>query len=78
MTVKPGDVVSPIPVSQAQKAYSTYSLSVGASKDQWSIELYGENLSDARPQLYVSGNDGTNRITTSRPRTIGLRISTKI
>ena len=76
--VKPGDVVSPIPVSQPQKAYSTYSLSVGASKDQWSIELYGENLSDARPQLYVSGNDGTNRITTSRPRTIGLRISTKI
>ena len=78
VTVKPGDVVVPIPVSQNQAAYSTYSASIGVSKDQWSIELFGENLSDARPQLYVSGNDGTNRITTSRPRTIGLRVSTKI
>ncbi len=78
VTVKPGDVIAPIPVSQNQAAYSTYSASIGVSKDQWSIELFGENLSDARPQLYVSGNDGTNRITTSRPRTIGLRVSTKI
>lgn len=78
VTVKPGDVISPIPVSQKQASYSTYSASVGVSKDQWSVELYGENLSDARPQLYVSGNDGTNRITTSRPRTIGLRVTTKI
>ena len=78
VTVRPGDVIAPIPVSQQQKAYNTFSLSVGVSKDQWSMELYGENLSDARPQLYVSGNDGTNRITTSRPRTIGLRVSTKI
>lgn len=78
VVVKPGDVVAPLKASQPQAAYSTISVSAGVSKDNWSLELYGENLSDARPQLYVSGNDGTNRVTTSRPLTVGVRVGFKI
>ncbi len=75
VTVRPGDVTTPLPASFKQAGYSTFSASLGVSKDVWSIELYGENLSDARPDLYKSANDGELRVTTSRPRTIGLRVS---
>jgi iron complex outermembrane recepter protein len=75
VVVRPGDVIAPIPAAQKLNSYSTISASFGVSKDDWRIELFGDNLTDARPQLYKSGNDGENRTTTSRPRTIGLRFS---
>ena len=61
-------------ISNVDIRYQGSNASVGFITD----EPNGENLSDARPQLYVNGNDGTNRITTSRPRMVGLRVSTKI
>jgi outer membrane receptor protein involved in Fe transport len=76
--VRPGDVVVPIPAAQQLDSYNTISASFGVSKDEWRIELFGDNLTDERPELYKSGNDGELRTTTSRPRTIGLRISYKI
>ena len=76
--VNTGDVSTPLVTGQPQSAYTTFSASIGVSKDQWSLELYGENLSDARPQLFISGNDGINRTTTSRPLSAGLRASFKI
>lgn len=74
VTVKPGDIVTPLRGSQPQAAYNTISAAIGVNKGDWGIELFGENLSDARPELYKSGNDGELRITTSRPRTFGLRV----
>ena len=75
VTVKPGDVIVPLQGSLKQKSYTTLSASVGASKDNWTVELFGENLTDARPELYKSGNDGELRVTTSRPQTFGVRLS---
>lgn len=72
--VRPGDVIVPTPASLEQKAYTMVNASIGASKDNWSIELFGENLTNARPELFKSGNDGELRVTTSRPLTVGLRI----
>jgi len=77
VTVKPGDVVVPVNASFAQPSYSTISASVGFSKDNTTVELYGENLSDERPQLYTSANDGVRRVTTIRPLTVGVRLSFK-
>jgi iron complex outermembrane recepter protein len=76
--VNPGDVVSPISASLPQKAYNTLSLSLGVGKDGWGLELFGDNLTDERPELFRSANDGELRVTTSRPRTIGLRMSYKM
>lgn len=75
VTVRPGDVIKPLPVSQKLKAYSTVSASLGVRKDEWRVELFADNITDERPELYKSANDGEIRTTTSRPRTIGLRIS---
>jgi iron complex outermembrane recepter protein len=76
--VRPGDVIAPIPGAQRLGSYNTFSASFGVSKDEWRIEVFGDNLTDERPELYKSGNDGENRTTTSRPRTVGLRFSYKI
>ena len=73
--VSPGSVISPLPVAQKMAAYSTASAAFGVSKDEWRLEVFADNLTDARPELYKSGNDGELRVTTSRPRTIGMRIS---
>lgn len=78
VTVRPGDVIVPIQAAQNLGSYTTAGASFGVSKDEWRLEVFGENLTDERPELYKSGNDGELRTTTSRPRTIGLRFSYKI
>ncbi len=59
------------------KAYQTVDAGIGVIKDNWTIELYGENLSDTRAQLYANASDRVLRITTNRPRTVGVRFSSK-
>ena len=75
VTVKPGDVVVPLKGALVQDAYTTINAAIGVSKDEWTMELYGENLTDERPDMFKSGNDGELRVTTSRPMTIGVRLS---
>ncbi|MFN0044922.1 MAG: TonB-dependent receptor, partial [Sphingorhabdus sp.] len=58
VVVNPGDVVVPVPAAQQLDSYATFSASFGVSKDEWRIELFGDNLTDERPELYKSGNDG--------------------
>ena len=77
-TVRAGDIIVPLRGALPQRAYNTFSMSLGVSKDQWGIELFADNLTDERPELFRSGNDGELRTTTSRPRTIGLRASFKM
>ena len=59
------------------RAYQTLDAGVGVMKDNWTLELFGDNLSDKRAQLYANASDRVLRITTNRPRTIGVRFSTK-
>ena len=70
-------MILPLKGALEQKAYSTISGSIGAAKDNWTVEIFGENLTDERPELYKSGNDGELRITTSRPRSFGVRLSVR-
>jgi iron complex outermembrane recepter protein len=76
--VRPGDVIAKLPAAQQLNSYNTVSASFGVSKDAWRMEVFGDNLTDERPELYKSANDGEQRTTTSRPRTFGLRFSYKM
>lgn len=58
-------------------AYQTVDASIGVRKDNWNVELFGDNLSDTRAQLYANASDRVLRITTNRPRTFGVRVSAK-
>ena len=58
-----------------QDSYTTADLSLGVNKDSWGAELFVENLTDERAELFHNVQDDIPRITTNRPRTIGLRFS---
>jgi iron complex outermembrane receptor protein len=58
-----------------QDAYTVWDLSAGISKDDWRAEVFIENATDERANLHFNSQDDVPRITTNRPRTIGLRVS---
>jgi len=58
-----------------QKSYNTLDAAFGLKYDNWSIELFGENLTDERAQLFINSLDTDLRITTNRPRTVGIKVS---
>ena len=57
--------------------FTTYDGAFGVAKDPWLVQVYGENLTDTRAQLYANYWQWYKAITVSRPRTIGLRFSYK-
>ena len=59
-------------------AFTTYDAALGVTKDAWLVQLYAENLTDTRAQLYAFFAPSYKAITVNRPRTIGLRFSYSI
>jgi iron complex outermembrane recepter protein len=57
--------------------FTTYDGALGVVKDSWLVQVYGENLTDTRAQLYANYSQWYKAITVNRPRTIGLRFSYK-
>lgn len=53
--------------------YVKFGFATGLRKDRWSVELYGDNLNDARGQITNNFVFDRKRITLIRPRTVGLR-----
>lgn len=58
-----------------QDGYSYADVSVGVDEETWSASLYINNVNDERADLYRNSTDYDSRITTNRPRTIGLRFA---
>jgi len=58
-------------------AFTSYDGALGVAKDAWVAQLFGDNLSDTRAQLYANNHLYYRAVTVSRPRTIGLRLSYK-
>tara|TARA_A100001391_G_scaffold83275_1_gene54472 strand:- start:12592 stop:15273 length:2682 start_codon:yes stop_codon:yes gene_type:complete len=56
-------------------SYTIADLSVGVVADQWRFEVYGENVFDERAEISGSYVFDRPRVTTNRPRTIGMRMS---
>ena len=63
--------------SYDQPGFSTYDAAAGVSKDAWSVQVYGQNLSNTRANLFENGNQFITAITINRPRTAGLKFSYK-
>ena len=60
-----------------QKSYTVVDASLGLnnSQDNWGLEIFIKNLTDERAQLHINRQDFFERVTTNRPRTVGLRLS---
>ena len=58
-----------------QDNYFLVGFSAGIRKENWSVDLYGENLTDERAVLNNNLVFDRERITINRPRTFGIRFS---
>jgi outer membrane receptor protein involved in Fe transport len=63
------------PIAYDLPAFTTYDAAIGAGTAAWWAQLYGENISDTRAQLFANDIEGYKAVTVNRPRTIGLRIT---
>ncbi len=54
-------------------AYTTLALSAGVAKDNWTVELFAENLTNEAAETSGSFVFDRSRLNLARPRTIGLR-----
>jgi|GEM_PF-36233 len=58
-------------------AFTSYDGALGVGRDAWLVQVYAENLTDTRAQLYANYAQYYKALTVSRPRTVGLRLSYK-
>ncbi|MGF1454506.1 MAG: TonB-dependent receptor [Alphaproteobacteria bacterium] len=58
-----------------QDSYVTLDAAFGVQTGNWRGELFFENLTDERAELFINTQDNIRRITTNRPRTIGFRLN---
>ena len=56
-------------------AFTTYDMALGVGRDAWLIQVYAENLTDTRGELFANHDLGYKAVTVNRPRTMGLRIN---
>ena len=57
-----------------QPAYTTYDASIGVSKDNWFVQLYGTNLSNSQASTFTSSAQFIKSEVPLRPRVVGLKI----
>ena len=60
---------------EEQDSYFLSDLALGYSTDSWSTEFFINNLTDERAQLHINTSDGSRKVTTNRPLTMGMRLS---
>jgi iron complex outermembrane receptor protein len=58
-----------------QDKYQTFDIAFGMTLNDTDIEFFVRNLTDERANLYYNDQDDIPRITTNRPRNMGVRIS---
>jgi len=56
-------------------SWTLVGVTAGVTNDQWSAELYIDNLTDERAEISGNAIFNVDRITVARPRTLGFRVS---
>ncbi|HYK99671.1 MAG TPA: TonB-dependent receptor [Steroidobacteraceae bacterium] len=73
----PGTVPSTTWLLYNQPAYTVYDAAFGLSKDNWRVELYGQNLGNSDASLFTSSGQFIESQVPLRPRVLGLTIGMK-
>ena len=60
-----------------QPGYTTYDASLGVAKDAWTVQLYGQNITDTNYVTFIGGGQFVQTDFVGRPRTMGLKFSYK-
>jgi iron complex outermembrane receptor protein len=57
--------------------FTTYDMSVGVAKDQWTAQIYGTNITDSRGDVFATYAQRIREDTVIRPRTVMFRVGYK-
>jgi len=60
-----------------QPGYSTYDASMGIAKDNWNVQLVGQNLGNTNGKAFISASEAIETQTVIRPRVISLKAGYK-
>jgi outer membrane receptor protein involved in Fe transport len=60
-----------------QDAYTILNLATGIERERYDVKLFLDNVTDERAELYRNDVDFDERITTNRPRTIGVGVTVR-
>ena len=55
--------------------FTSYDAALGISREAWIAQLYIQNLSDTRAELYANARQWYKAVTVNRPRTVGVSFS---
>jgi len=69
-----GDNVSTTLLRFENPPITEYDASVGVSKDAWSAEFYGQNLTNSNKSTYTSTNQFVLQEAIVRPRVLGVKL----
>ena len=58
-------------------SWMSFDIRLGVTSEEWSSELFIENLTDERAEISRDFVYDTNRVTYMRPMTIGLKVNRK-
>jgi outer membrane receptor protein involved in Fe transport len=64
-------------INYTDPGYSTLDAALGMSKDQWTAQIYGQNLTDERGIVFTSASQAIETQTVIRPRVLGVRLGYK-
>jgi len=70
-TILPGGAINTSRGRFEVPAYSTVSASIGVAKDNWWVNLYGENLANSNASTFISTDQFIVEQTPIRPRVLG-------
>lgn len=69
--------VTTVELRYLQAAYTTYDASIGVSKNNWAVSLYGTNLSDSHASMFTSAAQFIESEVPLRPRVLGVKVDYK-
>ncbi|MBE1162156.1 TonB-dependent receptor [Dyella acidiphila] len=69
--------ITTVELRYLQAAYTTYDASIGISKDNWDVSLYGTNLSNSHASVFTSSAQFIESEVPIRPRVLGLKVGFK-
>ncbi len=58
-----------------QDSYAFMDVAFGIERDNWSAELFVDNITDKRAELHIDTLQYVPKVVTNRPRSIGVRVS---
>ena len=64
-------------INYTDPGYSTFDASAGIAKDNWTVEVYGQNITDSRGIVFTSASEAIETQTIIRPRVLGIKIGYK-